>query len=115
MMGVSGVGSGFSASASGLRDSQLRMDVVANNVANSNTDGFVPDRVDSTASSGGGVSSQIVSSQSQPTVPNPTAYSQTDYATEGVSMIAAKRAYQANAVAIRARRDAERNLMDAFA
>lgn len=110
-MSVSGVGSGLFSSASGLRDSQLRMDVVANNVANSNTNGFVPDRVDSQASSGGGVSSRIVSNQSSPSAPNPTDYSQTDYATEMTSMVMAKRAYQANAAALRVRAQSERNMI----
>jgi flagellar basal body rod protein FlgG len=104
-------GNGYFISASGLMDASLRLDVSADNVANANTNGFIPDRVDSLAQAGGGVRGLVVlgnagmiSDKSQP--------SQTDYATEAVNMTLARRAYEANARMITDRHEADKSLMD---
>jgi flagellar basal body rod protein FlgG len=104
-------GNGYFISASGLMDASLRLDVSANNIANRNTNGFKPDRVDSIAQSGGGVQGLIV-------LGNPgmlrdsTTPSQTDYATEAVNMTLARRAFQANAKLIQAQHEADKSLVD---
>jgi flagellar hook protein FlgE len=108
-------------STSGLADASLRMDVVANNVANSNTDGFIPDRVNSVASATGGVTSEVEPALDPYTIEGlqrgaeetATPFSsQADYITEGVSLLLAKHAFQANARAIRASSETGKALID---
>lgn len=114
-MGISGIGNsfgnGYFISASGLMDANLRLDVSANNVANGNTNGFKPDRVDSVAQTGGGVRGLVVLGNAG-MVPDQSTPSQTDYATEAVNMTLAKRAYEANARVIADRHEADKSLMD---
>jgi flagellar basal body rod protein FlgC len=120
---ISGSGSFWSnalqISASGLRDADLRLDVTANNVANSNTSSFIPDRVDSIEQRGGGVDSVILSGETPPDISNaPAGYkppSQTDYPTEGVNSILAQRAFEANAKALKLQSDVTKNLIDEIA
>jgi flagellar basal body rod protein FlgG len=104
-------GNGYFISASGLMDASLRLDVSADNVANANTNGFVPDRVDSVAQAGGGVRSLVVLGNAG-MLPDKTRPSQTDYATEAVNMTLARRAYEANARVIADRHEADKSLMD---
>ena len=52
--------SAISIAASGLRDASVRLDVAANNIANVNTAGFTPSRVDSVETAGGGVAPVVV-------------------------------------------------------
>lgn len=100
--------------ASGLRDANLRMAVTANNVANGNTDGFVPDRVDSVSLSNGGVDSVITPGEPSPDyTANNKPPSQTDYATEGVKLALAKNAFQASIKAFKAQNEASKSIIDA--
>lgn len=90
-MTVSSVGGGrggsLSPAVSGMRDARLRLDVVAANVANANTDGYRPLVVQSSALPDGGVASTLVRSD----------LDGVDLATEAVNMIAARAAFEANA------------------
>lgn len=111
-------GSAWQISASGLRDANLRMAVTANNVANGNTDGFIPDRVDSVTISSGGVGSVIVAGEEPSTQNMPSDYqmpSQTDYATEGVNLILAKKSFEASAKAFEIQSDVSKTLIDEIA
>ena len=92
----SGGSNGWWISASGMTTAMQSMDAVASHVANSNTDDFVPVRIDATTLPGGGISGVVVmgnagmlSSYQGPSL--------TDYTTEGVSLILAKLAFEANA------------------
>ena len=101
-------------SASGLRDANFRMGVIAHNVANSNTDGFVPDRVDSIAQSGGGVRPVLIPGvrvEADASVLS-SVPSQTEAATEFVNLVAARNAYAANAKVIQSLVETDRTLMD---
>lgn len=121
MISISGSGSlwgsAWQISASGLRDANLRMAVTANSVANGNTDRFIPDRVDSVALSSGGVDSVIIPGEA---LPNnmPSDYrppSQTDYATEGVNLVLAQRAFEANAKSLKTQISVTKTLIDEMA
>lgn len=108
-------GNFYAISASGLRDAALRMDVVANNVANGNTDGFVPDRVDSVTQDSSGVRGLVVMGNQGMLAPaDPEAPSQTDYGNEEVNLIVARNAFLAGAKTIKAMRESEKALLDAF-
>ena len=61
--GVSNVGSVSATALSGLRAASLRLDVVANNLANINTDGFVPAHVLGSDLPQGGVRSTIATGE----------------------------------------------------
>ena len=63
--GVSTVGSVSATAQSGLRAALLRLDVAANNLANLNTDGFVPAHVVGSDLAQGGVRSTIATDQRQ--------------------------------------------------
>lgn len=114
---ISGAFGGFYTSLSGLNDAGLRSNVVANNVANANTDNFVPDRVVSQAVPGGGIASTVqagIPPEIAPIALNPDGSfpSQTSYVEEGVNLIMAKAAYGANAAAIGVQNDISKTLMD---
>ncbi|HEY9688271.1 MAG TPA: flagellar basal body protein [Coleofasciculaceae cyanobacterium] len=100
-------------SASGINDASLRMNVVANNIANSNTDDFVPDRVDSVALPGGGTIGVFVAGNAG-MLSDYEGSSLTDYATEGVNLILAKRAFEANARMLKAENETSQALFDAI-
>ena len=61
--GVSNVGSVSATALSGLRAASLRLDVAANNLANINTDGFVPAHVLGSDLAQGGVRSTIATDE----------------------------------------------------
>jgi flagellar basal-body rod protein FlgC len=63
--GVSTVGSVSATAQSGLRAALLRLDVAANNLANLNTDGFVPAHVVGSDLAQGGVRSTLATDQRQ--------------------------------------------------
>ncbi len=108
-------------SASGMRDAMLRLHVAGGNVANGNTVGYIPSRVDSTVRAGGGVTAGVRVLADASVLGNggisggdDTAPSGTDYATEGVGMLLARTAFMANALAFRAASQADRSLIEAF-
>lgn len=110
-------GSGFNASASGIRDAQLRMNIVANNVANSNTDNFVPNRVNSSANSleaGGGVNSSVESAYTPFQIEGlgKDFISQTSLIEEAVNLSVAKHAYEANALMVKTGSEVTKTLID---
>lgn len=107
-------GNAWHIAASGLRDAGTRLAVSAHNVANANTDGFVPDRVDSVALSSGGVESLLVYGKSPPASTQGKVPSQTDLTTEGVSVLMAKRAYQANVRLLKIESETTRTLLEIF-
>jgi flagellar hook protein FlgE len=115
MMGSIGssFGSGYFISASGLMDASLRLDVASHNIANSNTDGFIPDQVTSIAQSTGGVGGMVVLGNAGMLEAKNTP-SQTDYATEGINLLLAKHAFQANAQALKTQIQSERSLLNVF-
>ena len=111
-------GSAWQISSSGIQDANLRLDVTANNVANGNTDNFIPDRVDSVELSSGGVRGTISESSDSITTnqsPANSSHSQTDYATEGVNLMLAKNAFQANALAFKVQTEVSKTLIDTMA
>ena len=112
MSAISGnSGGNYWISVSGLRDASLRMDSVAHNVANANTDGFRPDRIDAQAEANGGVRSLVVDANAA-IVQDPQAPSQTDYGTEGVNLILARRAFNANLKALQSQHQADQAIID---
>jgi flagellar basal body rod protein FlgG len=98
-------------SASGIHDALLRMNVVANNIANSNTDNFVPDRIDSVALPGGGTTGVFVEGNAG-MLSDYEGPSLTDYALEGVNLILAKRAFEANIRLLQSENEASRALIE---
>lgn len=106
-------GNGWWISASGIRDANLRMGVVAHNVANGSTDGFAPDRVDSEAVPSGGVTGLVVMGNAG-MLSEYEGASLTDYATEGVNLILAKRAFEANTRTLKAESETSKTLIEAF-
>lgn len=115
MSAISGSsGNTYANSVSGLQDANLRMRAVANNVANANTDNFNPDRVDSRAEKSGGVRGIVVEANSAivQNKPDKKEPSQTDYATEAISLTLARRAFSANLAAIQAQRAADQATLD---
>ncbi|WP_303673970.1 flagellar basal body protein [Vampirovibrio chlorellavorus] len=99
-------GGTYNTSLSGLRDADLRLQAVANNIANSSTVGFRPDRVDSTAERRGGVRGMVVEANAA-MVLGPEEASQTDAATEAINLTLARRAFTANLKAIQSQREAD--------
>jgi flagellar basal-body rod protein FlgC len=92
-------------SASALNAFQTRQNVTANNIANMNTPGFSPDRVDMQEDANGGVRASVrQTSQPEPDAgSNPAMEAQTsgtDLTQEMVDMIATENAYDANAVTL---------------
>jgi flagellar basal-body rod protein FlgC len=90
---------------SGLKAASTRLQVSAHNVANSNTDGFDPQRVDQTALRAGGTLAQV----SQPDGNNPvymrdgsiTEASNTDLVSETVDQMQASNSFKANLAVLR--------------
>lgn len=89
-------------SYSGLTDAMLRLNVAANNIANANTSGYVPEQVVSVAQPGGGVTSGVTA------LADASVLGGVDLLWEGVQMILAKTAFTANAKAIGAALETER-------
>jgi flagellar basal body rod protein FlgC len=110
MLGAIGnsFGSGYSISASGLMDAALRLNGASQNIANANTKGFAPVQVSSLAEPAGGVKSSVASDSLA------LAFLHTDYAMEGINLLMAKHAFQANANALKAQMQSERSLLDVF-
>ncbi len=107
MSAISGnYGGSYNTSLSGLRDADLRLQAVANNIANSTTEGFRPDRVDSSAERRGGVRGMVVEANAA-MVLNQKMPSQTDEATEAINLTLARRAFAANLKAIQSQREAD--------
>lgn len=104
-------GNTYNTSLSGLRDADLRLQAVANNIANSTTEGFRPDRVDSSAERQGGVRGMVVEANAA-LVLYPQGASQIDAATEAITLTLARRAFTANLKAIRAQREADQATLD---
>ena len=100
--------------ASGLMDASLRLDVTADNVANVKPNGFIPRRVDSMAQAGGGVRGLVVESNAGMFTAAQSG-SQTDLTTEGVNLILARRAFEANAKSLKAYSEAEASLFEILA
>lgn len=93
---------GLQIALSGMRDAQLRMDAAAGNIANANTPGYHPDRVNSQADPNGGVAPVIES----------TDVIGTSYVEEGVAMMLAKTQFQASAYAARVSFETGKTLLD---
>jgi flagellar basal body rod protein FlgC len=105
-------GFGFDISASGMRDAMLRLDVAANNIANLNTDSFVPSHVQSSERPGGGVTSVVVRDPAPVPDPSGTTPSGTDLPGEIADILTAQIAFAANAFALRAQAATARVLID---
>lgn len=106
-------GTSWAISAGGIQNAQLKMAITAHNIASGNTDGFIPDRVDSIALTKGGVAGVILPGEPVPNAksyPDGTVPSQTDYATELLRMVLAKNAYQANAKVFEGQNEVSRYL-----
>ena len=85
-----------------MRDAAVRLDVVANNIANATTEGFMPSRVVSTALPGGGVDPRVV----------PGDLAGLDLVGEMVGVMIAKVAFVANAKMLSTTFQTERRALD---
>lgn len=113
-MAVGALGIGLSA----LQSYQVAIDVTANNIANGNTNGFVPMRADFHATSPGGVYATISSQGSAAAATDGDAGrespSGTDLNTEAVNLLDYKNGYLANAKALKTQNDLIGTLLDSF-
>lgn len=109
MASLGGVfGNSYFDSVSGLRDANLRLNVSAHNIANTNTPHFQPQRVESVAEKSGGVRGILFEANSGILQSEPSsAESQTDPATEAINQTLARRAFDANLKALKSQHDAE--------
>lgn len=114
MASIGGVfGNSYYDSLSGLQDANLRLNVSANNVANANTKSFQPDRVESVAEKSGGVRGMVFEANSGILQsPSGSEESQTDYATEGISLTLARRAFDANLQALKSQQAADQAVIN---
>lgn len=83
---------------SGMRAQELQLNSTANNVANSQSEGYVPSDVTMAEGANGGVRAQLQKPVAAPGVAQEaeTKPSQVDLAKEMVDMVASKPMYQAN-------------------
>lgn len=112
LVGPAGRNFGFDIPLSGMRDAMLRLDVAANNIANLNTDGYIPSHVQSSEAAGGGVTSTIVRDPAPVPDPAGTTPSGTDLPGEMVDVLKAQVAFAANAFVLRAEAATARVLID---
>lgn len=111
---------GILASLSGMLNATRRMNITANNIANSQTPGFKALRADNVETPGGGVRiGSITQDDSQgplqlPGAPDvdPIEGSNVDIATEQVNLLLNRRAFEANVNALRAQDEALGDLLD---
>ncbi|MBX2860861.1 MAG: hypothetical protein KTR14_06480 [Vampirovibrio sp.] len=113
-----GTGQALFISQSGLSDATLRLANSAHNIANSNTDQFIPDHVNSVAHKGGGVSTVVQPGQAPQFSPSVdpatvTFTSQTDLVTEMTNVILAKNAFGANAALLGTQSDVMKTTIEA--
>jgi flagellar basal body rod protein FlgG len=110
-------GSTSAIAASGLRAANTRIEVSAHNVANANTDGFDPQRVDQARLANGGTRASI----SQPDLSNPlymrdgqlTEASGTDFTSETIEQMRATQAFKASIAVLRSSDQMLGSLFDA--
>ena len=108
----------LTSAVSGMEAASLRLDVAANNIANSSTPGFQPSEVALAATAGGGVSARVVPGQAPPTIAGLPANEQpsgTDLIQEMATVLEAPLGYAANARVVRAQDEATATLLDTFA
>lgn len=107
---------GFDLALSGIRAEMMRLQATAHNVANVETPGFAPFRIElaeQTGSDGQGAG-VAVAAVTRPEPPAaPTAPSAVDLPTQMVEMITAQRGVEANVRTIRAEDDALQSLQEA--
>lgn len=108
-------GFGFDIPVSGMRDAMLRLDVAAHNIANVNTDGYVPSHVQSSERPWGGVTSTVVRDPAPVPNPDETTPSATDVLAEVADILKARVAFAANMFALRAQAATARMLIDLLA
>ena len=103
-MNVSGVpGASVYPSLSGLRDSTVRLEVAASNIANLQVEGYSPSRVVSATLPGGGV---------EPTVVQDGEGGGVDLVTEMAGLMMARLAFSANLSALSQTFETQRSLLD---
>ena len=111
-MTVGALGIGLSA----LQSYQVAFNVTANNIANGNTNGYVPMRADFHATSPGGVYATISSDGDSATVVDGSsgsnAPSGTDLTQEAVNLLDYKNGYLANAKVVKTQSDLLGTLLD---
>lgn len=113
MASISGVfGNSYFDSASGLQDANLRMHAVSDNIANANTKGFQPSRVESVAEKTGGVRGVVFEANSGILQTEEPTASQTDYTTETVNLTLARRAFDANLQALKSQQAADQAVIN---
>ena len=108
---------GISSSLSGMAAAQNTIETAAHNIANLQTSNFVPIR---SGSDGNPQSTQAVSSETSVTHSGIEAFQQTgglvpskvDLTTEMTNMVLSKRAFQANAAALKSQDEALGSLLD---
>lgn len=113
-MAVGALGIGLSA----LQSYQVALDVTANNIANANTNGFVPMRADFHATSPGGVYATISPQGSAAAAADGDADtetpSETDLTSEAVNLLQYKDGYLASAKAVKMQSDLLGTLFNSF-
>ncbi|PLX93344.1 MAG: flagellar biosynthesis protein FlgC [Desulfuromonas sp.] len=102
---------------SGLQAQSLRLNSTANNVANSQTEGYTPSTVTMTEAEQGGVRAQlqkpVTANDSSQSVENPA--SKVDLAKEMVNMMQTKQFYSANLKTVSVADSMTGDLLDTFA
>ncbi len=113
-MAVGALGIGLSA----LQSYQVALNVTANNIANGNTNGFVPMRTDFHATSPGGVyatiSSQGAAASASDGDTDTESPSETDLTNEAVNLLEYKNGYLANAKVVKTQDQLLGTLLNSF-
>jgi flagellar basal-body rod protein FlgC len=107
--------SALGTSASALRDATVRLEVAAHNIANANTPGFQPSRVDSVELTGGGVAPVVTTPPPEPDSAELVRRSGTDLAEESIRLVIALIILTSNARAIETAETADKTILDTLA
>ena len=109
-MAVGALGIGLSA----LQSYQVAINVTSNNIANGNTNGFVPMRADFHETSPGGSGVYATISSEASAAADSEQPSETDLATEAVNLLDYKNGYLANAKSVQTQSDILGTLLNSF-
>jgi flagellar hook protein FlgE len=107
--------SDFSISLSGMNAAQTQLDAIASNIANANTRGYKPIRVNMLSAPAGGVETGVQSNNSRDPIQQLAAESSgIDLTRASVNLLQAKSLYAANGKLIKAENQMLGNVLDMF-